>query len=68
MEPKDKPSLNDWYRNGGDPVEDREWSGHDVVTQMKRAAQNQAVMHNDLRRWGYDPYGVYGDDYPDPEP
>ena len=55
-------SLNDEFRNGGDPVEDRDGGSRDLVGDMTLASRRADVPSNDLVRMGVI---ENGDDYPD---
>ena len=55
-------SLNDEFRNGGDPVEDRDGGSRDLVGDMTLASRRTDVLANDLVRMGVI---ENGDDYPD---
>lgn len=55
-------SLNDAFRNGGDPVEDRDGGSRDLVGDMTLASRRADVLANDLVRMGVI---ENGDDYPD---
>jgi hypothetical protein len=55
---RDKPTLNETYRNGGNIAEDRE-SGRDLLSDMRLARSRPDVLANDLARMGW---SVSGDE------
>jgi len=58
-----RESLNDTYRNGGNPAEDRE-SGRDLVSDMRLARSRLDVLANDLARMGW---SISGDEPAHPD-